>query len=760
MLQGLAFSSSAQTIWDGEGGNNRWTTAANWNNDIAPSDPSASVLQFQGTLRLSPQLNAGWTIAGIQINSTPGANAFTITGNQYLTLQGSGLVNLDDDLFTLSGPDLILAANQTWDASGAGIQLNSGSRLDLDSYQLTLQGASDISILSVVSGSGSLEKQASSTLTLSGNNTFDGAVSVNAGTLLITHRNALGSTAGATTVASGSTLAIQGNLNVAENLTINGAGVGGVGVIQALSGNPTLSGDITMTANSTVSVASGDTLAMTGVVSDMGWYLGLIKEGDGTLSLRGANTFLGPVTVNDGVLNVRNSDGLGSATWGNVVNDGGTLSFQGGITVAEGSFNVAGQGHDAAGAIQNISGANTYSGALTLTGDTTLGSSGGTLTLSGDLSLGYELTVAGSGSISISGNTYGSGGITKTGGGTLTFSGSGSHSHGGVNTIEEGTVALSQSAGANTFNSDFVVGVGGGSAVLRLNANDQLANHLNVAVGENGTFNLNGNNEQITALSLDGGSVTMGAGTLTLTSAAAVTVAANPTTATIAGNLALTAYQPTFDVGDGASAIDLDFSASINAADGFEKDGAGTMSISGSVTTGSDPAADRVRITAGTLLWSASNIVGDSTPIDLNGGTLATGGRNDTVGTLTLSDNSVVNLDGGDSVFEFQASDTMTWVSGKSLVIEGWDGLDTGGGNDQLRFGSPTGLSSGQLAQITFLNPVGFSPGSYGGALLPSGELVPVAVPEPTSVAAALILISTIGWRERRRVGQWLKIQR
>lgn len=748
---------SAQTIWDGEGGNNRWTTAANWNNNIAPSNPSGLVLEFQGYTRLSPQLNAHWTVAGLQINPTLGANAFTFTGNRDLTIQGAGLVNLDDDLVTFNGPDFILAANQTWDAAGAGITLASGSRLDTATHQLTLQGAHNISILSVVSGSGGLLKLDNSTLRLSGNSSFDGSVAVNAGTLLITHRNALGSTVGDTVVASGATLALQGNLNVSETLTMGGSGVGGAGVLQSLSGNSTLSGGVTLADNSTISVSAGNTLTLSGVVSDNAWHLGLTKVGDGTLSLNGANTYAGPVSVNDGTLLVRNSAGLGTATWGNTVADGATLAFQGGILVNEGSFTVEGEGHAAGGAILNSGGANTYSGALTLAGATKVASSSGTLTFSGDLSLDHDLTVAGNGSMVVSGNTYGSGGINKTGNGTLTFSGGGNHSHGGVNAIEQGTVILNKAAGANTFNSDFVIGGGTGSAQLRLNAHNQIADHLSITVATNGLFNLNGRNEQVTALGLDGGAVSTGAGTLTLTSVGAVSVAANPTSASIAGRLALTGYQPAFNVADGGSAVDLVVTATINATDGFEKSGLGTMSIAGTVTTGSDPTADRVRITGGTLLWAASNIVGNSTPIDLNGGQLATGGWSDTVGTLTLSDNSMIDLSGGNSVLQFAPSDSMAWTSGRTLLVQNWDGLATGGGNDQLRFGSPTGLTPSQLAQVSFVNPAGFDPGYYGGMLLPTGELVPTAVPEPKAVASVALLIGVMVWKERRRIGLWVR---
>ena len=74
---------------------------------------------------------------------------------------------------------------------------------------------------------------------------------------------------------------------------------------------------------------------------------------------------------------------------------------------------------------------------------------------------------------------------------------------------------------------------------------------------------------------------------------------------------------------------------------------------------------------------------------------------------------------------------------------------------DQVYFdGSLTGLTTMQLADILFVNPTGFSPGSYGTKILPNGEIVPfIPVPEPATYVAGVTSLAVVGiaeWRRRR----------
>ena len=73
-------------------------------------------------------------------------------------------------------------------------------------------------------------KFGSGTLTLSGNNSYGAATSVQAGMLVAASTNALGSTTGSTVVANGATLGLPGGVTLGgEAITATGDGVGGLG---------------------------------------------------------------------------------------------------------------------------------------------------------------------------------------------------------------------------------------------------------------------------------------------------------------------------------------------------------------------------------------------------------------------------------------------------------------------------------------------------------------------------------------------------
>ena len=154
---------------------------------------------------------------------------------------------------------------------------------------------------------------------------------------------------------------------------------------------------------------------------------GLIKTGTGTLTLSGANSYIGSTTVGAGTLVVTADGALGPATAaGIVVNSGGALAFTGGLddTSAE-PITIGGSGPAGNGAIENIGGANTIASPITLSGNATIGSDAGTLTLDGNISAGTNtLTVIGAGATTIVGNiNCQAGGVTLADSGTINIAG-------------------------------------------------------------------------------------------------------------------------------------------------------------------------------------------------------------------------------------------------------------------------------------------------------------------------------------------------
>ncbi len=106
------------------------------------------------------------------------------------------------------------------------------------------------------------------------------------------------------------------------------------------------------------------------------------------------------------------------------------------------------------------------------------------------------------------------------------------------------------------------------------------------------------------------------------------------------------------------------------------------------------------------------------------------GGTIESLGQMSLSSNSVIELLPGSHQLSFLNSAAMNWKQTSSLLVSNWNGSTNGGGSDQLFFGnSRTGLTPAQLRQIVFVNPAGFPVGNYAANLLSSGEVVPLPNP-------------------------------
>ena len=178
---------------------------------------------------------------------------------------------------------------------------------------------------------------------------------------------------------------------------------------------------------------------------------GLIKTGTGTLTLSNTNTYSGSTTINAGTLVVTANGAMGPATaTGIVVNTGGALAFTGGLhyTTAE-PITISGSGPAGNGAIENISGTNTFAIPITLSGTAAIGSDAGTMTLGGNISAGPNtLTVVGAGTTTINGNIICQGGsVTLAGSGTINVAGN-------INLGPEGNLTDSSSGHGHDYRCD------------------------------------------------------------------------------------------------------------------------------------------------------------------------------------------------------------------------------------------------------------------------------------------------------------------
>ena len=155
---------------------------------------------------------------------------------------------------------------------------------------------------------------------------------------------------------------------------------------------------------------------------------GVTMTGTGTLTLSNTNTYSGSTTIDAGTLVVTANGAMGPATAaGIVVNTGGALAFTGGVnyTTAE-PITISGSGPAGNGAIENISGTNTFAGPITVSGTATIGSDAGTMTLGGNIICqGAGVTLTGGGAINVAGNINlgPTGNLTDTSSGQDTITG-------------------------------------------------------------------------------------------------------------------------------------------------------------------------------------------------------------------------------------------------------------------------------------------------------------------------------------------------
>ncbi|QDU80440.1 Extracellular serine protease precursor [Polystyrenella longa] len=265
--------------------------------------------------------------------------------------------------------------------------------------QVEFNQSTDGTYSGVMSGTGSLSKMGSGTVTLSGNNTYTGTTSINNGTLAISTNDNLGS---GNVIFNGGTLKTLQTFDTSRNFSLQGGG----GTINTNGFDSTFSGVVSGSGN-------------------------LNKLGSGTLTLSGTNTYTGTTGINSGTLAISTNDNLGS---GNVIFDGGTLkTLQSFDNSRDYSIQAGGGGVDTNGFNSTFSGVISGSGSLNKNGTGTLSLTGNN-TYTGDTRVfAGRLAVNGS----ITSDTTVNSGAELGGNGTITG-----------NLINNGTLATGNSIGA------------------------------------------------------------------------------------------------------------------------------------------------------------------------------------------------------------------------------------------------------------------------------------------------------------------------
>ena len=421
----------------------------------ASNDYTGGTTLTSGTLTLNNAGNIGsgtLVISGGTLNSTNGAdvtlstnNAQTWGGNftysgAFGPTNGPSSLNLGTGAVSMgASARTVTVTNKTLIVGGTitGTSLNAlditkagngtlvlSAPVTLRTGQTNTTNAGITQIDGLVSAAFGFTKAGAGTLTLTNSgNSFGSAsnITINGGLLSVTSDAALGNSGNIVLLNTAST-GLQFNLD--------GGGNGSAANSFAHQINTTTAGgylDVTQNGTTTPAVTNVATLTKAfnnGTASANG----ITKTGDGILDISVDNTanYTGVITVNAGAIRVSNAGALGATANNTVVaNSIGAAVQLSGVSTAE-TFNISNSGINTGGAIENFSGTNDLTGAITLAAAATIGAdTGTTLNIKGGISgaFGLTLNTIGTGSININTAAINANvtGITKLGGGTLTF---------------------------------------------------------------------------------------------------------------------------------------------------------------------------------------------------------------------------------------------------------------------------------------------------------------------------------------------------
>jgi len=319
-------------------------------------------------------------------------------GLMVLILSLAGGRRLQSATTTLSSGTTTLSADAL-ESNANDIVVGSGARLELN---VTRQV--NPTSLFTISGSGTVVKLGTDQYGL-GDHALHVYFGLSAGGLLDIQAGKIMNNWGSATLAHFGNN--QGSLNIAASGTMDFWGE--YAQIDALSGAGLVQSTYPyITTHDLKLGVAGGSGVFSGVIRDKDpsmfttgttLYLPLkvTKSGSGTQVFSGTSTYTGATTVSAGVLNIQNSAALGSTVGDTTVASGAALQIQGGISVGAEALTLNGTGVSSDGALRNMSGTNSYAGAITLGSASRINSDSNVLTLSGGVSGAYPLTVGGDG---------------------------------------------------------------------------------------------------------------------------------------------------------------------------------------------------------------------------------------------------------------------------------------------------------------------------------------------------------------------------
>ncbi|ECP2042347.1 autotransporter outer membrane beta-barrel domain-containing protein [Salmonella enterica] len=633
--------------------------------NLADADDSFTV----NTVLENVDANSGWN--GQSLTKTGAGTLILNAENTY-----TGSTTISEGTLIATNVEALGTGNVT---DNATLEMNTGGDFD-----------------NAISGSGQVVKSGDETLTLSGANSYTGGTTISGGTLVASNVEALGTG----DITDNATLELNAGGDFANNIGGTGSVVKSGDKTLTLSGSNTYTGGTTISGGTLVAsnveaLGSGDvtdnaTLEMnTGgdFANNIGGTGSVVKSGDETLTLSGANSYTGGTTISGGTLVASNVEALGTGD----VTDNATLELNTGGDF-DNAISGSGQVVKSGDKTLTLSGINSYTGGTTISGGTLVASNVdalGTGDVTDDAVL--ELNTGGDFDNAISG----SGQVVKSGDDVLTLSGANSYSGGTL--ISDGTLVASnvEALGTGDVTDD---------ATLELNTGGDFINNI----GGTGRVEKSGDDK----LTLSGSNTYTG-GTLISSG----TLVANDVNALGTG-----------DVTDNATLMlntGGDFTNNIGGTGRVEKSGDDALTLSGSNT-----------YTGGTLISGGTLVANDVNAL----------GTGDITDNATLALNAVGDFDNaisgsgkveksGDDALTLSGSNTYTGgtlISSGTLVASNVEALGTGDVTDNATLELNTSgtfdnaiSGSGQVVKsgdkmLTLSGANSYS----GGTLISDGTLV------------------------------------
>lgn len=465
-----------------------------------------------------------------ELTAATGSTPASVSANTIRYAGGSATLTTGGTLFSLNG--LLTTGSGTLTIASNAVTIGADRELVINTV-----GSSGVVISSVIqdnaAGASGITKTGNRGLTLSGNNTYTGVTYISQGILTVSHNNGLGSTAGNTVIntngstSTGGILALSGNVTISEDITITGPGDGTSAsyspTLTSSSGNNTIAGVITLVGSNGYRVGAGSgTVLNLGLIQRTGSdssSLIISASGTGVVNITQAiKNNGGGLTVHGGgtgILSASNNE-IG----GTIIQNNSTLKLAAdnalptnqSVQLGQSAIvnTATGANNDVAtlfleGVSQTINSLNGLPNAGTLPNNATPTDRRKITSSSANdsvLTVGFNNGGGNFDGVIEDGTGGGKISFVKAGTGTQTFLGTVANTYTGDTTVTGGTLVLAKTAGITSVAGNLNIGDGTGTDTVRLTNADQISDTSLVSFnGASAVLHLNGQNETVGGLS-------------------------------------------------------------------------------------------------------------------------------------------------------------------------------------------------------------------------------------------------------------------